>query len=146
MNPLWFSAVWPSRYLLLYSPVSLRPAPFSQATQLGCSTRTLHTLTPALIPLIPTPPAHHRHTTHPLPPDPIHPLTLSIHSRIISICMLTGPGCLSPVKRQAICCAPQLMPRRALNTHIKSLRLNRFSFANLYRTGVQSASLEVYTP
>lgn len=55
-------------------------------------------------------------------------------------------GFPSPVKRRAICCALWLMPRRALNTHIKSVRLNRFSFANLYRTEVQSVSLEVYTP
>lgn len=78
---------------------------------------------------------------HPSPPSPPQSTLGSFQfaSRL-------APGFPGPVKRQAICCAPRLMPRRALNTHIKSWRLNRFSFANLYRTEVQSVSLEVYTP
>lgn len=88
---------------------------------------------------------HHSHMHPPQPhPSPPSPSQSTLGS--FQFASQLAPGFPSPVKRQAICCAPRLMPRRALNTHIKSLRLNRFSFANLYRTEVQSVSLEVYTP
>lgn len=95
------------------------------------------------IPAALLPPRSHIHPlqprSSPLSPSQSTPGSFQFASQL-------APGFPSPVKRQAICCALRLMPRRALNTHIKSLRLNRFSFANLYRTEVQSVSLEVYTP
>lgn len=88
---------------------------------------------------------HHSHIHPPQPrPSPPSPSQSTLGS--FQFASQLAPGFPCPVKRQAICCAPRLMPRRALNTHIKSWRLNRFSFANLYRTEVQSVSLEVYTP
>lgn len=83
---------------------------------------------------------------HPLQPHPGPPSPSQSTLGSFQFASQLAPGFPSPVKRQAICCALRLMPRRALNTHIKSWRLNRFSFANLYRTEVQSVSLEVYTP
>lgn len=71
--------------------------------------------------------------------------TSSIHYELSFICIWAGQGRESWFKGGYLLCS-RLIPCRALNTHIKSLRLNRFSFANLYRTEVQSGSLEEYTP